>query len=42
MMRCWEHALRRRNNQEADGRPHLTIDDYTNVGGVESWVNCAA
>ena len=34
MMRCWERAFRRRK-QEVDHRPHLTIDDYTAVGGVE-------
>ena len=33
MMRCWERALHRA--AEADRRPHLTIDDYKAVGGVE-------
>jgi WD40 repeat protein len=33
MMRCWEHAFRRRK-QEVDHRPHLRIADYTAVGGV--------
>jgi energy-coupling factor transporter ATP-binding protein EcfA2 len=28
MMRCWESALQR-GKQNADCRPHLTIDDYT-------------
>ena len=28
MMRCWERASHR-GKQEADRRPHLTIDDYT-------------
>jgi hypothetical protein len=27
-MRCWERALHR-GKQEVDGRPHLTIGDYT-------------
>jgi WD40 repeat protein len=34
MMRCWERAFDRRK-READDRPHLTIDDYKAVGGVE-------
>jgi WD40 repeat protein len=34
LMRCWERAFRR-TTQDADRRPHLTIDDYTKVGGVE-------
>ena len=33
MMRCWERAYQR-GKREADHRPHLTIDDYTTVGGV--------
>ena len=34
MMRCWERAFARRM-QELDHRPHLKIDDYKTVGGVE-------
>ena len=34
MMRCWERAFNR-GKQGIDNRPHLKIDDYTNVGGVE-------
>jgi WD40 repeat protein len=34
MMRCWERAFNR-SKQGIDVRPLLTIDDYTNVGGVE-------
>jgi WD40 repeat protein len=34
MMRCWERALHRAK-QGVDHRPHLTIDDYKTVGGVE-------
>jgi WD40 repeat protein len=34
MMRCWEHASRR-GEREVDRRPHLKIDDYTAIGGVE-------
>ena len=33
MMRCWERAHRR--SQETGDRPHLTIADYMEVGGVE-------
>jgi hypothetical protein len=35
MMRCWERAYHRDAGQVGH-RPHLTIDDYTNVGGVAS------
>jgi len=34
MMRCWERAVHRRK-QEVDDSPHLSIDDYNAVGGVE-------
>jgi WD40 repeat protein len=34
MMRCWERAFRRAE-QEVDHLPHLTIDDYKTVGGVK-------
>jgi WD40 repeat protein len=34
MMRCWERALHRHKQNTGDG-PHLTIDDYKAVGGVE-------
>ena len=34
MMRCWERAFGRRM-QEVDHRPHLKVDDYNTVGGVE-------
>jgi WD40 repeat protein/uncharacterized protein YjbI with pentapeptide repeats len=34
MMRCWERADRR-CAQDVDHRPHITIDDYKAVGGVE-------
>lgn len=34
LMRCWERALRRSKREEA-GRPHLWIDDYNVIGGVE-------
>jgi hypothetical protein len=50
MMRCWERALHRhkeralhrhKKEREGDQRPHLTIDDYTKLGGVELEVHCA-
>jgi WD40 repeat protein len=34
MMRCWERAFQRLK-QEVDHRPHLRIEDYTAVGGVD-------
>jgi WD40 repeat protein len=34
MMRCWERAFRRAE-QEVDHLPHLTIDDYKTIGGVK-------
>ena len=33
MMRCWERALHRAE-REVDQRPHLKIEDYTEIGGV--------
>jgi energy-coupling factor transporter ATP-binding protein EcfA2 len=33
MMKCWERAYHR-GMQEADCRPHLTMDDYAKVGGL--------
>jgi energy-coupling factor transporter ATP-binding protein EcfA2 len=35
MMKCWERACQR-GRREVNHRPHLTIDDYTRVGGVAS------
>ena len=34
MMRCWERAIAHAE-QELDRQPHLTIDDYRMIGGVE-------
>ena len=35
MMRCWERAYHRETGQLGH-RPHLTIEDYANVGGVSA------
>src|SRR5262249_44916455 len=32
LMRCWEKAAKRTRT----GRPHLTLDDYTAIGGVKN------
>jgi energy-coupling factor transporter ATP-binding protein EcfA2 len=40
MMRCWERAYRRSKLENAR-RPHLTMGDYSKVGGVLG-VDCAA
>jgi hypothetical protein len=34
LLRCWERAYRRDMLTGANNRPHVTIDDYTTLGGI--------